>query len=233
MITSMITPMITSSITSIIRRAVTRVLIDLDSSSFYLLSTPKVLTGDFEVSASGILNSAGGYLFADNTPTTGTARFAVQSDGAVLVASDSGNVFGAQVAEYIAILGDGKIHDFGLIRSGSDVDILLDGAVVASATSSDDFTFNSIGSQKGGTTSIPFWDNIISDSRIVDQGTPTTFRLDEATSNTENSVEGNNSLTYVNIPTSIREQFQLSSDATQWDNISPAPQELPATIEIA
>lgn len=42
-----------------------------------------------------------------------------------------------------------------------------------------------------------------------------------------------NALEYINIPDSNVEQFQLSDDATQWDNISPLPQELPSVIEIS
>jgi hypothetical protein len=40
-----------------------------------------------------------------------------------------------------------------------------------------------------------------------------------------------NSLTYVGIPTTNRELFQF--DTPNWDNISPAPQVLPATLEVA
>jgi len=42
-----------------------------------------------------------------------------------------------------------------------------------------------------------------------------------------------NAVTYEFIPAANREEFQLSDDATQWDNISPPVQVLPAVIEIA
>lgn len=54
----------------------------------------------------------------------------------------------------------------------------------------------------------------------------------ELNSVTIKEVEGN-ALTYVNIPEANREQFQLSDDTTQWDNISDLPQELPSVIEVA
>ena len=41
-----------------------------------------------------------------------------------------------------------------------------------------------------------------------------------------------NSLTYTNIAQDEREEYQLSDDGTQWDNISPEPQQLPAIIEL-
>ncbi len=42
-----------------------------------------------------------------------------------------------------------------------------------------------------------------------------------------------NAVIYNNIAGVDRELFKLSNDQTQWDNVSPSPQELPATIEIA
>ena len=42
-----------------------------------------------------------------------------------------------------------------------------------------------------------------------------------------------NAITRVNVPDASIEEFQLSEDSTQWDNVSPAPQELQAVIEIA
>ena len=42
-----------------------------------------------------------------------------------------------------------------------------------------------------------------------------------------------NAITRVNVPDASIEKFQLSADATQWDNISPTPQQLQAIIEIA
>ncbi|MCP3659583.1 MAG: hypothetical protein GY830_04370, partial [Bacteroidetes bacterium] len=50
---------------------------------------------------------------------------------------------------------------------------------------------------------------------------------------TEISKDDDNSITRVLVPDANIEQYQLSSDKTQWDNISPSPQELSATIEIA
>ncbi len=45
-------------------------------------------------------------------------------------------------------------------------------------------------------------------------------------------VQGNAVTRYL-VPSTNIEQYQLSNDKTQWDNISPVPQELPAIIEIA
>ncbi len=45
-------------------------------------------------------------------------------------------------------------------------------------------------------------------------------------------VQGNAVTRYL-VPSTNIEQYQLSNDEMQWDNISPVPQELPAIIEIA
>ena len=64
--------------------------------------------------------------------------------------------------------------------------------------------------------------------READSIVTTTFALDEPTANTEASTEGNNSITYNNIAEADRELYQ--EEATEFVNISPAPQQLPATI---
>lgn len=61
----------------------------------------------------------------------------------------------------------------------------------------------------------------------------TTLSLNEPTANSELSEQGNNTANYIAIPTTDREEFKLSSDKGQWDNISPEVQQLPAVIEIA
>ena len=49
----------------------------------------------------------------------------------------------------------------------------------------------------------------------------------------EESVEGGEFINYIQVSVTDRELFELSVSETQWDNISPLPQELPAIIEIA
>mgnify|MGYP003664571099 FL=1 len=53
----------------------------------------------------------------------------------------------------------------------------------------------------------------------------TTFKLDKATANTESSIEGNNSVTYTNIPQSARDLYTL--DGTTWTDAAGN------TIEVA
>ena len=64
--------------------------------------------------------------------------------------------------------------------------------------------------------------------RETDNIVTTTFALDEPTANTEASTEGNNSITYNNIAEADRELYQ--EEATEFVNISPVPQQLPAII---
>jgi hypothetical protein len=76
-----------------------------------------------------------------------------------------------------------------------------------------------------------FYNGIITNPVATISGVTTTNTLGLATGNSEPSAEASNTITYVNIPDSNRELFQNA--VTQWDNISPLPQELPAVIEIA
>jgi hypothetical protein len=76
-----------------------------------------------------------------------------------------------------------------------------------------------------------YYNGILANPVATISGVTTTNTLGLATGNSEPSAEANNTITYVNIPDSNRELFQNA--VTQWDNISPLPQELPAVIEIA
>ena len=78
-----------------------------------------------------------------------------------------------------------------------------------------------------------YYSGIISNPIATISGVKTTNTLGLATGNSEPSAEANNTITYINIPDSNRELYQLSVDETQWNNISPSPQELPSVIEIA
>jgi hypothetical protein len=78
-----------------------------------------------------------------------------------------------------------------------------------------------------------YFDGIIANPKATISSVTTTHSLDLATGNTEQSEESSNIITYVNIPDTNRELFQLSQDETQWDNISPPTQVLQSVIEIA
>ena len=78
-----------------------------------------------------------------------------------------------------------------------------------------------------------FYNGIIANPVATISGVTTSNTLGLATGNVEASVPTGpaNAITYVNIPDAQREKFKNA--VTQWDNISPLPQELPAVIEIA
>ena len=64
-------------------------------------------------------------------------------------------------------------------------------------------------------------------------GVTTSNAMALSTGNSEPSAEANNAITYVNILDSQREQYQLSANAAQWNNISPDPKQLPLTIVLS
>jgi hypothetical protein len=65
-------------------------------------------------------------------------------------------------------------------------------------------------------------------------GSTQTFTLANGVgADTEQSAEVGNTITRVNVSGESIEEFELSADKTQWDNISTAPQEMQAIIEIA
>lgn len=74
---------------------------------------------------------------------------------------------------------------------------------------------------------------ILANVKATIGGVTHSHALGDATGNSEQSAEVNGIINYVNIPNTQRELYQLSEDTTQWDNISPPTQVLPAVIEIA
>ena len=218
MVSAMVSPMVTS-IVSIVKR----VFIDLDSvlPSYYVISTPITLDDDFEVSVN-VIPSLNTFIMAGDSNNS----FVTMTTAGELQVSIGGT---STITSGLGITEDGKLHHVNISRVGSAVSIKLDGVEVDTGTQTGDFILSHIGSN---TTPAQTHDNVISEARFNNDGIVTTFALNQTTANTESSEEANNTVTYTNIPTTIRELFELSKDGTQWDNISPAPRELPDTIEI-
>jgi hypothetical protein len=150
--------------------------------------------------------------------------------GSIRVVSNSGSSY-----EVMTGAGDGILHEIKFVGTLTTGELFVDD--ISLGVLPGDFSSFDIG-VIGDYLGIPtprFFNGIMSNPRFTDTGaaTTTTFKLDQATGNSEASVEANNTLTYVNIPESNRELFQLSEDETQWDNISPPVQVLPAVMVIA
>lgn len=76
------------------------------------------------------------------------------------------------------------------------------------------------------------YNGIMSNIKATIGGVTTTFGVDLSTGTAEASEEANNTLNYVNIPDSNREEFRRIMAEKEWNNISPDPQVLQSIIEI-
>ncbi|HHZ71335.1 MAG TPA: hypothetical protein EYN54_13905 [Methylococcaceae bacterium] len=223
MIKSMMQPMIRPMIKSMVNPdagggAITRFFAQLDDvlMSYYVYAnTLNFTSGDtykFLWLAPISAVTSNEYL----TDDTGASRawFVINSAGNFSANSNVGSMKldGNSVSLGSGYPKDGKLHE---------IELTYNGAASVSILGS----FNTLVSG--------FYNGILANPVATISGVTTTNTLGLATGNSEPSAEANNTITYVNIPDSNREEFQLSGDETQWDNISPPVQVLPAVIEIA
>ena len=192
-----------------------RTFINLDPvlNSHYVLSTAVIFTGDFTINVKLATTAvSGAMIFSGGTGATGLELYKNTSGTLTLYYA------GAAVFTVVAAnVEDGKLHTASITRVGSTL-TLTAGAASGSTTS---ITGNVQVTHAGSRDGTGFYfDGNIADLGFIDQSgagdVPTTFRLDQATGTTENSIEGNNSITYVNIPESIREPLALDEDAGEW-----------------
>ncbi len=233
---SMIRPMIRAMIRSMTRPmigAIKRYFITLDPvvNAHYTLSTPITFTGDFRCDFEFQLNLAtGDHAIISDGLALNLSWFRVDATNGGYEVQLNGTFY-SQVGMFTP---DARLHTGYFERIGSTMKGFLDGVEVFSATVvTTSIEVGMIGARGNGSQ---YFDGILANPKFTDNsGTPvtTTFKLGEPTANSELSVEGNNTVNYINIPTTDREEFQLSGDGAQWDNISPEPQELPSVIEIA
>jgi len=208
MIRSQISSMIRSQITSMVNPnagggAEQRIFIDLDpvANGFYELATPIVMTGDFSVKAN--LSSPLGSSSALCGGASGASHITINTDLTIRIRINNQSVLSSSVTG----LDDGRLHLIEFIRTGSTGEIFIDGVSfeVFGSVSIGLFTIDFIGQQNN----LSFFDGILANPTFNNNGTITSFNLDEATSNTELSNEGNNTLTYNNIALDDRELFTL------------------------
>tara|TARA_R110000851_G_scaffold261489_1_gene414042 strand:- start:404 stop:1039 length:636 start_codon:yes stop_codon:yes gene_type:complete len=211
----MIRPMISSLVNPYAGgdNAITRYLAQLDIvlNSHYTYATAlEFQAGDtFEFEHTGSFTTAREYFFR----STGSDFLVVWSDLTWYFAGCTVTVDGVPVVSLTtSAYSDNKLHKIKVTFTSS-MSLTVLGA-----------RLDSLGSGVPG---------IITNPVATIGGVTTTNTLSLPTGNSEPSTEGNNTITYVNIPNSNRELYQLSVDETQWGNISPSPQELPSVIEIA
>ena len=228
MIRSMISKTINSTITTLINPfdvsgLLSRYFVTLNPvlNSHYELATEVEFSNDFEIELDFSTTSTSNYNML-LSPNTNSIWIAVRSTGLITFRTAGGDLI--STSQII----DGKLHKLKITRAGTTYNIYVDGVLEDSLTtvSVDLVKFNYIG--KWYNASLQF-NGIIANAKFTDKSgasdVVTTFELDEATANTESSVEGNNSVTYVNIPQSARDLYTL--DGTTWTDAAGN------TIEVA
>lgn len=213
MIGSMISPMVRSMIGDGDGGgggATTRYFIELDPvlNSHYHLATPITFAGDFEVEIEFKLDSLTGnvaLIGGDTNSDDDFLRIDATNGG---FDWRFGGVFRPNDGAFIP---DNKLHTVVYKRVFNTITIRLDAAPIITVTGTPnlgDFTVNRIGSRVFATPD--YFDGILANPKFTDLSTSeaTTFKLDLPAGDIESSVEGNNSLTYVNA--TEREEYFLT-----------------------
>ena len=199
---------------------VSRYFVTLDPvlNSHYEMAAPITFAGDFEIEVEFSSTIVSGYelLFSNSTSLPYVALYS----GKIRYAIGTGQKFGT------ISINDGKLNKVKLIRVGATVSLYINGVFDVSSTDSTILTFVNIGKYYNNSN---FFNGIIANAKFTDKSgasdVVTTFKLDQATANTESSVEGNNSVNYVNIPQSARDLYTL--DGNIWTDAAGN------TIEVA
>lgn len=206
MIRPMIRPLIRPMIRSMIASSLTqRIFIDLDpvTQEHYTLQNPVVETGDFSHSFKFSVSAYNSIILGRSG--SGADFVYILPDGTIRVriADSNGN------STLTVTLND--LHSATLSRVGSLVTLVVDGVQFVSYTNSGSYTIDLIGN-----FSTIYFNGYVSN---VDLGNGNDWKLERDPENAEQAVNGNNLLTYVNIPTGLpsRELFTLNQAGTQWD----------------
>ena len=230
MIRSIISKTIRSTITTLINPfnvsgLLSRYFVTLDPvlKSRYEVVTPIAFAGDFEIEIEFTITGTGNKIILGDSHTT--SMF-------FNISSSAFNVFIAGASQSFTFLPqaarDGKLHKVKYKLVGTSLEVFLDGISLGSQTftpytGANDFIIGSSNSI------LNYFDGIIANAKFTDQSgasdVVTTFKLDQATANTESSVEGGNSVTYINIPQSARDSYTL--DGNTWTDAAGN------TIEVA
>ena len=228
MIYSMISKTIKSMITTVINPfdgLLSRYFVTLDPvlNSHYEMAAPITFTGDFEIEVeiSTVTTDSLTIILASATDTDNYIAFT--SAGAIRV-----KIGGISIDTSSGVLAiDGKLHTLKVKRVGLVLTKILDDVIVDTDTL--DSILNMLTGEIARNSSGFYFDGIIANAKFTDKSgasdVVTTFKLDQATANTESSIEGNNSVTYTNIPQSARELYTL--DGNIWTDAAGN------TIEVA
>lgn len=197
--------------------------LDPIQNSYYLIASPIVFAGDYEVQAD--VYFIGATLRPYGNSNNGNSRVVISSDGSI-----NWRV-GTTSAELNAPAGSVPANTLSTLlvtRVGTVGQILVNGVQVATGvvlTTATDIDVI-------GRNSTAYSDGIIANAKFTDKSgvanAVTTFALDTPVGNTESSAEGNNSVTYVNIPdvneaTPLREEFEFKGDWMSKELVDSVP----------
>lgn len=146
-----------------IKTQLSRYFTEFDSvaQSYILLSSPITLTGDFFISFKARIPSAGAYFLADTKTNVGPNRLAVNNAGRLY-----GMGFTGTASQDISELDtDGNIYRFTIQRTNGNITLNV-GGVVCTTTGTDAIVLDGIGSQYGGSTSVPYMHGPLFDLEI-------------------------------------------------------------------
>jgi len=200
-----------SALSAAIQRYITRLSAAADM--YYTTDSQVSLPSDFVVRFSITAVSGGAtkvILGQDSSNFT-----CVLSSGAVAVFMG-----GAQVCISPGdLVTDGYLHTIEIKRSGSNVDLSIDGALFSSGSSTAPYLFSYVGRTSGGF----FYTGVIADIYAESSGNPVvSFAIDAAGSVSviQNAVDPLNNMTRVNQPLSATELYTLNTATTpdQWGN---------------
>jgi len=214
MVKSMVRSMVFSETT-------TQVMIALDSTAaaYYVISSPINPAGniifDFEFAATTLGTDQ--TIVSGDTHETDEIVIDITAAGALQLYAYVGGVL--QTAITVAGVDDGEYHAGKFTYTGTTAELILDTVSAGTQTwaldGSQGFKRYGIRADLSNEANC-----IIANAKINDiaAGVTTTFKLNKLTGNTENSVEGNNTVTYTNIATTgyIRDTYTLIDDGVNW-----------------
>lgn len=152
--------------------ATTRYFTTFNSSaqSYISLSSSISFAGDFKIECYCTLKD-GGYLFGNRNSTDIYNRLVIRP-------GEPSTLYGMGFdGDFADIPVSFKLNKIALERTGSNITLFLNDNIVAQTSSSLTFTIDAIGSQFGGTTTIPYWQGIIADLKIWTGGDDNTGTL--------------------------------------------------------
>lgn len=201
---------------------VQRYITDFNAAAGSYLSLDQTinLTGNFEIEFYGTFSANGFYLTARRTDAN--SRMLVFGSRLYLEGAIQTSTFSDS-----SWIGDGKLHRLSVLRSGTVIQVLIDGNFIASVTTSTTVSIQALLSQFGASTSVPYFDGHLLEVSLWAGGTRDTvaktnywdISSDGSGSTETDSVSGNN-LTRVNLSAADTGLFTLNEIVTpnQWEN---------------